>query len=210
MPSSRLREGNPSAAGCLEPLPGRPCDPGEHRFSRLLHVGLRRGHQISSDSGWRTSMTPLCAERTLKLFCYSSACRQIRIWNRMLESAPVYACAGCGTTREIHELGRRTAIALPTSDQTLMRMIRAAGQSYELLDAPRAFRWNKHEDNFAEAPFCGCCGTACLMVLGQPVRRCVCVSISTSCVKCGRGACHCKCQRSWEAEKTTVARRLRS
>jgi hypothetical protein len=49
--------------------------------------------------------TPAGAE-TLSAFCFAMPCRTRRQWTRVLDSAPVFECKGCGVTRQFDELGR--------------------------------------------------------------------------------------------------------
>lgn len=142
-------------------------------------------------------MTPRCAERTLELFCYADACRQRRTWRRLLQSAPVYACTGgCGSTREVHELGRRHILTGGPSAALIIRSIRAADYSFDIAEGRRDGQWNRNLPPVAAAPFCSCCGATVLVVRDQPVWRCVCDHFAPTCTICTRGACHCKCDRN--------------
>lgn len=49
--------------------------------------------------------TPAAAADRPTLFCFAK-CRDRRTYTRQLGSRPVYSCDGCGSTREIEELGR--------------------------------------------------------------------------------------------------------
>ncbi len=139
-------------------------------------------------------MTPRCAERVLQLFCYADVCRRRSTWRRMLRSAPVYACTGgCGTTREVHELGRGAAVVARPTERELVRAMRAADFSFDMLDGRRATGWRF--EPVAAAPYCGCCHMPWLLVRGVPLKRCACDPSAPTCVRCSRGGCHCRCRR---------------
>lgn len=124
----------------------------------------------------------------LEAFCYAMACRRRREWRLILRSAPVYGCGGsCGTTREIHEIGH------PRRPETAAMLAWRPhyGSALTEKEERNSRRWARKAG--AAVPSCGCCGLECAVVAGSPVLRCKC-ALSSRCL-CGRGACHCRCNR---------------